>query len=86
VKLVRCAQCGSNDLVEQAGYVACTYCRSRFALQSEDLVVPETVINMSSDVQALLQKCESDPGNRARYAGLILDIDPTNREVTKYLN
>jgi hypothetical protein len=44
-----------------------------------------SVISVSSDIEALLQKCREDPRNRKRYAGLILDIDPTNPEAQQYL-
>jgi len=45
----------------------------------------ETVMDLLSDIQMLLQKCESDPANRYRYANLILDMDPTNQTAMKYL-
>ena len=47
---------------------------------------PRSVIDVESDIQALLQKCRDDPLNRTRYASLILDIDPTNREARSYLS
>ena len=47
---------------------------------------PRSVIDVESDIQALLQKCREDPLNRNRYASLILDIDPTNREARSYLS
>ena len=40
---------------------------------------------MYADIQALLEKCKSDPNNRRRYASLILDIDPTNQQANQYL-
>jgi hypothetical protein len=85
MKQVRCTRCGSKELLEESGYVACAYCQSRFALQADDFSIRETVISVVSDVEALLKKCECDPANRRRYTSLILDIDPTNREVAKYL-
>jgi transcription elongation factor Elf1 len=82
MKLLECARCGSKELLEKEGYVVCVYCGSRF--QSEDSNHP-TVIDVYSDIQLLLRKCIEDPENRRRYAGLILDIDPSNSEVMKYL-
>ena len=85
MRLVVCTRCGSRELLEEGGYVVCAYCQSRFAPQADDLPRRETVIGLRSDIQVLLQKCKDDPANRRRYASLILDIDPTNEEATKYL-
>ena len=85
MKLVVCTACGSRELSEEDGYVVCAYCQSRFVPQVEDRLQTETVIGVQSDVQALLQKCQDDPANRRRYAGLVLDIDPTNPEAYNYL-
>jgi uncharacterized Zn finger protein (UPF0148 family) len=85
VKLVKCTRCGSRELSEDDGYFVCAYCQSRFVPQSDDILQRETVIDVHSDIQALLQKCRDDPVNRRRYAGLILDIDPTNRAARDYL-
>ena len=51
----------------------------------QDVSAKETVIGVDSDIQMLLEKCKQDPANRRRYANLILDIDPTNREAAAYL-
>lgn len=85
MQLTRCASCGSNELVLDSRQFVCPYCRSRYNLPVGDMPQRETVITVVSDVQALLEKCVNDPRNRRRYAGLILDIDPTNREALKYL-
>jgi hypothetical protein len=85
MKLVVCTRCGSRELLEEAGYVICAYCQSRFSPQPDDLPHKDTVIGLHSDIQVLLQKCMDAPANRWRYASLILDIDPTNEEATKYL-
>lgn len=85
MKSVECTRCGSKELLEEGGYVVCAYCQSRFMPQADDLPHRGTVIDVQADIQALLQKCMDDPANRRRYASLILDIDPTNREATKYL-
>jgi len=85
MKSVACTQCGGTALSEEAGYVVCAYCRSRFVPQADDLPQKATIIGLASDIQMLLQRCKDDPANRRRYASLILDIDPTNDEAKKYL-
>lgn len=85
MKLVECTRCGSKDLNEEKGYAVCVFCRSKFLLNTEDRTPPRTEISIESDIEALLCKCRADPANSRRYANLILDIDPTNREAVKYL-
>ena len=85
MKLIVCTRCGSRDLLDEGGFVICAYCRSRFAVQADDLPAKESVISLQSDIQLLLQKCKDDPENRRRYANLILDLDPTNHEAANYL-
>ena len=80
MKLVKCTNCGSNELIEESGLVVCVYCRSKYVPQAKDALQSKTVIGITSDIEALLQKCKQDPTNRRRYANLILDIDPTNQE------
>lgn len=86
MKLISCTRCGSKDLDSERGYVTCTYCQSRFVEQSDDRPKAPTVVGLGSDVQMLLDKCQSDPANRQRYASLVLDIDPTNQEAIRYLH
>jgi len=85
MKLIACTRCGSKELSEQDGYVVCAYCRSRFVPQADDLRQEESVIGVYSDIQRLLQKCQDDPANSRRYAGLVLDLDPTNQTARQYL-
>lgn len=85
MKLVQCTRCASKELYEDGGYVVCAYCQSRFVPQSDDVLQKETVIGLNSDILVLLQKCQDDPVNSRRYAGLILDMDPTNQAARKYL-
>lgn len=85
MKLLECNSCGSKEIVEEQGYAVCVFCRSKFLPGAEDGAPPETEIAIDSDIQALLIKCRADPANSRRYANLILDIDPTNREAAKYL-
>ena len=79
MKLIMCQQCGSNDLQEKDGKIICGYCGSKFKKQ------PSSIIALNDDVQRLLDKCEKEPKNAKKYANLILDIDPTNKEALKYI-
>jgi len=85
MKLVECSRCGSDELIQSDGYVICAYCQSRFLIEADDRPQNETVIDVRSDIRALLKKCKEDPVNRYRYASLILDIDPSNAEAIKFL-
>jgi DNA-directed RNA polymerase subunit RPC12/RpoP len=86
MKIIECTNCGSSELTEVDGYVICDYCQSRFVQSYEDIPAKKTVIGVQSDVAMLLQKCETDPANRFRYASLVLDIDPTNQQAMRYLS
>jgi hypothetical protein len=86
LKLVKCTKCSSKELIEQDGYVLCLFCRSRFVPQPEDIPEKDTVVGLDSDIEMLLRKCEEDPANRQRYAGLVLDLDPTNSVARGYLS
>lgn len=85
MKSVECKRCGSEELIKDDGYVICAYCQSRFMLEIDDHPRKGTVIDVQSDIQALLKKCIEEPANRRRYASLILDIDPSNTDAIKYL-
>jgi hypothetical protein len=85
MKLVQCAKCGSNELVEENGFVICTYCRLKFIPDASDLPKSGAVISIYDDIRDLLEKCKIDPLNRKVYANLILDLDPNNIEAMKYL-
>ena len=85
MKLKQCSKCGGSELIEVDNHLLCTFCRSKFAVEKEQAQRPESNIGLMSDLEELLTKCESDPMNRGRYIRLILDIDPTNSSVQKYL-
>lgn len=85
MRLVECSQCGSTELKAIDGILQCCYCQSRFMPSPQDLPVPDTTISLEHDIQTLLIKCQQDPVNRRRYAGLILDLDPTNADAHQYL-
>ena len=85
MKLIRCIQCGSNELARDGGYMVCKYCNSRYAIEKDDIGIKESSIALGSDIEALLKKCRKDPRNARKYANLILDIDPDNDEALRYL-
>jgi hypothetical protein len=85
VKLVDCRRCGSKELLTENGYAICVYCRTKFILDADEVPPLQSSISMLSDIERLLKLCRDEPKNRRRYAGLILDIDPTNAEARKYL-
>ena len=99
MKELRCKACGSNDLRLQNGYWVCMYCGTRYIAECENNhnVHPtgtriETQnhassdgVALSDDVRILLEKCEQEPERASKFANLILDIDPTNKEALKYL-
>lgn len=87
-----CTQCGATGLVQQNGQWICSYCGTRFSPNqnywrpgNNPTAAFQSQIAVNSDVQQLLQKCRQDPANARRYANLVLDIDPTNREAMQYL-
>ena len=61
------------------GYKVCSYCGVKF--ESENVVS----VTLEDDIQLLLYKCKMNPWNARRYANLILEIDPNNKEAMKYL-
>ena len=80
-----CKNCGAQTLTAKDGYLVCDYCGSKFALEKDDVSVKASAIDINDDVTRLLKKCEEDPINARRYVNLILDIDPTNSDVWKYI-
>jgi hypothetical protein len=81
-------------------YMVCPYCDSRFAITKEDRSRGlfgsshhatlshsgvDSSIALDDDVVRLLEKCRTEPWNARKYANLVLDIDPHNREALKYL-
>ena len=85
MKSIECKKCGSNDFTILNGYRKCNYCGTIYQITKEDISIKESNISINSDVQRLLQKCKTDPVNAKKYANLILDIEPNNREALKYL-
>lgn len=80
-----CDNCGAKDYYEKEGFRICKYCDSKFLILEEDLPNKNSNITLHEDIQRLLEKCRREPFNARRYANLILDIDPHNKEAEKYL-
>jgi hypothetical protein len=85
MQVIRCTSCGSVEFRERDGFSQCVYCQSTFGGRSNEASPKATIIGLASDIDSLLKRCEEDPANRQRYTRLILDLDPTNTEVLKYL-
>ena len=85
MKQIICESCGSNDFTELNGYRICQYCKAKFLLHHDVVPKKGTSIALNEDIRMLLRKCKEDPANARRYANLVLDIDPSNKEANKYL-
>lgn len=85
MKQHKCENCGAHDFLEEKGYLICQYCNSRFLGSIDDSPSKGSGIALDDDVKTLLRKCQDDPQQAYRYANLILDIDPSNKEAIKYL-
>ncbi len=91
MKAFICPCCGAPEFQDENGYKVCQYCGGRFLPNALVQNTPRTQppvsagIVINDDVQRLLMKCKTDPKNARKYANLILDIDPNNREAYKYL-
>ena len=85
MKKLVCANCGANLFTDQGGVKVCQFCDSQHKPEKTDKPKKQSTISLQSDIDRLLQKCKSDPARASRYAGLVLDIDPTNKEAKKYL-
>ena len=85
MKAIVCTHCGGDEFIVKDGFRVCRYCKSRF-IPSEDEIPPKnSTISLNEDVQRLLRKIEADPFHARRYATLILEIDPNNKEAKKIL-
>lgn len=81
MKRVICPNCGADDFVIKGSYKVCTYCDAKFEVE----IKKSTTVTLEDDVQALLEKCRINPWNARKYANLILEIDPNNKEAMRYL-
>lgn len=94
---IKCESCGASDWESKGNTKICKYCGSIYVLSAEKAETSQrgipfffdksrdSEIALNDDVERLLKKCRADPKNAKKYANLILDIDPTNREALKYI-
>ena len=88
-----CNACGATDLQIEKGHVVCPYCETKYNLTADDFDFygfhkkdsAAIGISLGADIEMLLRKCRANPKNARKYANLILDIDPDNKEALKYL-
>ena len=85
MKSMNCDKRGASDWEEQNGYRVCRFCGTRYQPAPDDAGKKDSVISVNSDIARLLEKCRQEPRRARKYANLILDIDPTNKEALKYL-
>ncbi len=85
MNIIKCPICGGKEFEENKRTRTCLYCGTQFQIPKEELPKKQSEIALNSDVERLLEKCRKDPKNAKKYANLILDIDPTNMDVLKYL-
>lgn len=89
MEAILCPCCCAQEFREENGFMICAYCDTKFlssSLRSRGKSnAGSSQIVLQDDVQQLLEKCRTDPRNARKYANLILDIDPGNREAYRYL-
>ena len=88
MKALTCKCCGATGVTIANGFVTCEYCDARYLLTAEDYGFTNSTskgISLDADIERLLMKCRIDPRNARKYANLILDIDPKNKEALMYL-
>ena len=95
MKAMVCPCCGANDFKMKDGLMVCKFCGSKLIPDEDERESVKSFaaaqgrgkaeIDLVSDVDRLLEKCRKEPRNAKKYANLILDIDPDNEEVYKFL-
>lgn len=86
MKSIKCEHCGGDEFFVKDGYRVCKYCKSTFVPSKEELPVKSATIGLNQDVQRLLDKCKLQPHKAKKYARLILEIDPNNKEAKSILD
>lgn len=85
MKKLVCENCGSTDFRTEGNVRICSYCDTRYVLEPSDIGPRTSTISLDDDIRRLLGKCEADPEHARRYANLVLDLDPGNRQALRYL-
>lgn len=85
MKQIHCENCGADVFEIKSNYKICKYCNTKYQLEVFDYPKYNSNISVKSDVEILLERCKSEPEKARKYANLVLDIDPTNKDAKKYL-
>lgn len=78
----KCKNCGATSFSKVDGYLICNYCDIKISNREKS---QEVSISINEDIERLMKMIEDDPLNSRRYVNLILDIDPSNQKVLKFL-
>ena len=84
MKQKTCPNCGGNEFRIEGRQGICQFCESVFDLGADE-VKRNSSIAINEDVEALLEKCRENPFMAKRLVHLILELDPNNTEIFKYL-
>ena len=85
MQAITCKNCGGNDFLQKGRYLICRFCDTRYLLDKDQAPVPESTIALNEDVIRLLHLWREHPEDGARYAKLILQIDPNNTQAIQKL-
>lgn len=86
MKAIICEHCGADEFIEKDGYRICMFCKSRFVPSKDEKPTESATIALNDDVKRLLEKCKKDPSRAKKYATLILEMDPANKDAKEILN
>lgn len=78
-----CPNCGASEFIYKENCRICKYCDSKFYERKKEKN-KNSITSLQNDIDILLKKCIDEPWNAQKYAGLILDIDPTNEKAMMY--
>lgn len=80
------------DFEKINGTLKCVYCRTTYVADASTTTkiinnrATSSVVEIDEDILLLLDKINTEPWNKTRYANMILDIDSTNEAALKILN
>lgn len=82
---ILCENCGSDEFILKDGAKYCKYCNSKYVLTEEEKRECNIGITLQDDINALIEKCRTNPSRTVKYANLILELDPHNHEAKAML-
>jgi len=85
MKAFECQSCGSHEFHEENGYRICEHCGTKHIITAEDKRIPQSTIELKSDVERLLKQIEENPERAKKIAEGILEIDPNNQAAKRIL-